>query len=124
ATSTTCLPVSRHKSMQLDAAVLLYGAGREARSTLGFLQARVPELKIYVTADTGTPDLPGTTFLPPADLPAALSAGKFATIVKSPGVSGYAPFFDAARQAGIPITSNLNLWGAAYRTGRIVVAIT
>ena len=34
--------------MHFDRPVLLYGAGREARSTRAFLKARAPELKVYV----------------------------------------------------------------------------
>ncbi|HTO27707.1 MAG TPA: UDP-N-acetylmuramoyl-L-alanine--D-glutamate ligase, partial [Devosia sp.] len=44
--------------------------------------------------------------------------------IKSPGVSRYKDVFDIARDVGIPVTSNLNLWGSAYRVGRTVIAIS
>lgn len=110
--------------MQFEEPVLLYGAGREALSTRAFLQARAPERKVFVTVDSGTADIPDTEAIAPADLPAAIHAHRFGLIVKSPGVSRYKPIFDTARDAGIPTTSNLNLWGAAYRHGRTVIAIT
>jgi UDP-N-acetylmuramoylalanine--D-glutamate ligase len=110
--------------MHFDAPVLLYGAGREGRSTRAFLKARAPDLKVYVTVDSGTSDIPDAQFIPPTELTAAIEAGRFGTIVKSPGVSRYKPVFLVAREAGIAVTSNLNLWGEYYRDGRTVIAIT
>ncbi|ODT82978.1 MAG: UDP-N-acetylmuramoylalanine--D-glutamate ligase [Pelagibacterium sp. SCN 64-44] len=110
--------------MRFDAPVLLYGAGREARSTRAFLKARAPGLKVFVTVDSGAADIEDAEIIAPADLPQALAERRFGLIVKSPGVSLYKPFFAEARAAGIPITSNLNLWGAAYRRGRKVIAIS
>ncbi|SMQ72040.1 UDP-N-acetylmuramoylalanine--D-glutamate ligase [Devosia lucknowensis] len=110
--------------MQFDAPVLLYGAGREARSTRAFLQARQPGLKVYVTVDSGSSDIPDTEQLAPDSLPNAIAHRRFGLIVKSPGVSRYKPIFEAARAAGIPVTSNLNLWGAVFRHNRTVIAIT
>lgn len=110
--------------MRLDAAVLLYGAGREGRSTRAFLADRAPGLEVFVTVDSGEADIPGATFIPPAEIDAAIRVGRFATIVKSPGVSRYRPIFAIAREAGIRVTSNLNLWGEYFRAGRTVVAIT
>ena len=110
--------------MRFDAPVLLYGAGREGRSTRAFLKSRAPDLKVFVTVDSGTPDIDDAEFITPNDLPAAIAAHRFATIVKSPGVSRYRPIFLTAREAGIAVTSNLNLWGEYYRAGRTVIAIT
>ena len=110
--------------MRFEEPVLLYGAGREASSTRAFLKARQPELKVFVTVDSGTADIPETEAIAPADLPDAIHAHRFGLIVKSPGVSRYKDVFDIARDAGIPVTSNLNLWGAAYRAGRTVIAIS
>lgn len=110
--------------MQFDAPVLLYGAGREALSTRAFLMARQPDLKVYVTVDSGTADIPDTEQIAAEDLPAAIAARRFGLIVKSPGVSRYKPVFGMARDAAIPITSNLNLWGTAFRHDRTVIAIT
>lgn len=110
--------------MRFEEPVLLYGAGREAVSTRAFLKARQPELKVFVTVDSGDADIADAELIAAADLPAAIRAHRFGLIVKSPGVSRYKDVFDIARDAGIPVTSNLNLWGAAYRAGRTVIAIT
>jgi len=110
--------------MRFDEPVLLYGAGREARSTRAFLAARAPALKVYVTVDSGTADIDDAEFIAPTELQAAIAARRFGTIVKSPGVSRYKPIFLVAREAGIAVTSNLNLWGETYRDGTTVIAIT
>lgn len=110
--------------MRFEEPILLYGAGREAASTRAFLKTRQPELKVFVTVDSGDADIDDAEVIAPADLPAAIRAHRFGLIVKSPGVSRYKDVFDIARDAGIPVTSNLNLWGAAYRVGRTVIAIT
>jgi UDP-N-acetylmuramoylalanine--D-glutamate ligase len=110
--------------MRLDQPVLLYGAGREGRSTRAFIKARAPQTKVFVTVDSGDADIEDAEVIAPTDLPAAIAAQKFATIVKSPGVSRYKPIFAQAREAGIAVTSNLNIWGETFRAGRTVVAIT
>lgn len=110
--------------MRFDAPVLLYGAGREARSTRAFLKARAPDLKVYVTVDSGPIDIEDAEAIAPTDLQQAIEEKRFATIVKSPGVSRYRPIFLVAREAGIAVTSNLNLWGEYFRAGRTVIAIT
>jgi UDP-N-acetylmuramoylalanine--D-glutamate ligase len=110
--------------MRFEEPVLLYGAGREAKSTRDFLKARQPDLKVFVTVDGGEADIADAEFIAPEDLKAAIAARHFGLIIKSPGVSRYKPIFELARDAGIPVTSNLNLWGAVYRTGRTVIAIT
>ena len=107
--------------MQLDGPVLLYGAGREARSTAAFLSARYPHLDLFVTSDDGQASIDGATFIPAEE---AAEVTRFGLIVKSPGVSLYKPVFEAARAAGVPVTSNLNLWGGHFRDGRTVVAIS
>ncbi|MEQ1900885.1 MAG: UDP-N-acetylmuramoyl-L-alanine--D-glutamate ligase [Devosia sp.] len=110
--------------MRFDAPVLLYGAGREARSTRAFLKSRAPGLRVFVTVDSGGADIDDSEIIAPTDLQAAIEAKRFGTIVKSPGVSRYRPIFLVAREAGIAVTSNLNLWGEYYREGRTVIAIT
>ncbi len=110
--------------MRFDQPILLYGAGREARSTRAFLKARAPALTVFVTVDSGKADIDEAEIIPPTELNAAIEQQKFGTIVKSPGVSRYRPIFLVAREAGIAVTSNLNLWGEYYRDGRTVIAIT
>lgn len=110
--------------MRFDKPVLLYGAGREANSTRQFLKRVQPDLKVFVTVDSGTAFVPDTEAIVAADLPGAIAEHRFGTIVKSPGVSLYKPILAAAAEAGIAITSNLNLWGANYRKDRTVIAIS
>lgn len=110
--------------MHFDQPVLLYGAGREGRSTRAFLKSRAPGLKVFVTVDSGDADVEDAEFIAPTDLQAAIEEHRFGTIAKSPGVSRYKPIFLVAREAGVAVTSNLNLWGEYYRNGRTVIAIT
>ncbi|HEY0920305.1 UDP-N-acetylmuramoyl-L-alanine--D-glutamate ligase [Devosia sp.] len=110
--------------MQFEEPVLLYGAGREARSTRAYIKAQSPATPVYVTVDSGEAAIEDTEIIAPVDLPAAVAQRRFGTIVKSPGVSRYRPIFAVAREAGIAVTSNLNLWGEAYRAGRTVIAIS
>lgn len=110
--------------MRFEEPVLLFGAGKEALSTRAFLKARQPDLKVFVAVDSGTADIPETEQIAIDDLPAAIKAHRFGLIVKSPGVSRYKPIFQIAAAAGIPVSSNLNLWGAAWRHGRTLIAIT
>jgi len=110
--------------MRFDEPVLLYGAGREAKSTRAFIKARSPQTKVYVTVDSGETAIEDAEVIAPVDLPVAVAERRFGTIVKSPGVSRYRPIFAVAREAGIAVTSNLNLWAETYREGRTVIAIT
>lgn len=110
--------------MPFDAPVLLYGAGREARSTRAWLRREQPDLQVFLTVDDGPADIEGVEVIAPANLDAAIAAHSFGTIIKSPGVSIYKPVFATARAAGLAVTSNLNLWAEAYRPGRLVIAIT
>ncbi|MCS6761483.1 MAG: UDP-N-acetylmuramoyl-L-alanine--D-glutamate ligase [Candidatus Devosia symbiotica] len=110
--------------MLFEEPVLIYGAGREALSTRAFLKAQQPDLRVFLTVDSGAADIPDTEFLPPDKIKAAIKAHRFGDIIKSPGVSRYKSIFDIARDAGIAVTSNLNLWEHAFRHGRTVIAIT
>ncbi|KFL26773.1 hypothetical protein JP74_11850 [Devosia sp. 17-2-E-8] len=110
--------------MHFDAPVLLYGAGREARSTRDFIRTHSPGTKVYVTVDSGDVDIEDVEIIAPSDLQDAIAARRFGTIVKSPGVSRYRLIFAIAREAGIAVTSNLNLWGEEYRSKVKVVAIS
>ncbi|MBU1304111.1 MAG: hypothetical protein KKF33_01150, partial [Alphaproteobacteria bacterium] len=100
--------------MRFEEPVLLYGAGREAVSARAFLKARQPDLEVFVTVDSGNAEIADTTPIAPEDLTDALRNHRVGLIIKSPGVSLYKPIFSIARDAGIPVTSNLNLWGGAY----------
>lgn len=110
--------------MRFDQPVLLYGAGREGKSTRAFLKQNFPDTKIFVTVDSGDIDIEDVEPIAPADLPQAIADKKFATIVKSPGVSRYRPVFLMAREAGITVTSNLNIWAQNYRDKCRILAIS
>src|SRR5690606_35467318 len=66
----------------------------------------------------------GSAAAAPRDRPAALAARRLGPVVMGPGVSRYKPVFALMEAAGIAVTSNLNLWGAAFWSGRKVIAIT
>lgn len=110
--------------MQFDAPILLYGAGLEARSTREYLAQTAPKLTVFVTNDSGETAIPNTVFLPVGELETAITSGKFGTIVKSPGVPLYKPIFAFAREHGVTVTSNLNLWGAAFAKTSKTIVIT
>ncbi|MGV8854424.1 MAG: UDP-N-acetylmuramoyl-L-alanine--D-glutamate ligase [Devosia sp.] len=110
--------------MLFEEPVLIYGAGREAVSTRAFLKAIQPDLKVFVTVDSGAADLDDTAFMAPEDIRDAIRVHRFGDIIKSPGVSLYKPVFDYARDAGIAITSNLNIWGHFFRDNCTVITIT
>lgn len=110
--------------MPLEGPILLYGAGREARSTRAFLAERAPDAEVLVTVDEGPAELPETRAIPPGEAASMLDAGRFRLVVKSPGVSRYKPFFEEARRLGVAVTTNLNLWAETYREGRSVIAIS
>lgn len=110
--------------MQLEGPVLLYGAGREAKSTRRFLAESAPDLEVFVTTDKDDADIKDATVLPIADLPNAITDKKFKLIVRSAGVSIYKPTMIAARDAGTKITTNINLWSHFQRGDAKVIAIT
>ena len=68
--------------MRFEEPVLLYGAGREALSSRAILKSKQPDLKVYVTVDSGTADIPDAELMAVADLPAAIAARRFGLDVK------------------------------------------
>ena len=110
--------------MEFEAPTLLYGAGREGKSTFRFIKSRNPGARIYVATDKDDSDIEGAEFAPAADVKKWLADGEFGLVVKSPGVPLSHPAMEAARQAGVPVTSNINLWGDAFRAGKTLLAIT
>ncbi len=110
--------------MIIKGPILLYGAGREARSTLAFLNDVAPGENVHVVVDSGEADLPGIEQVPVESLEAAIASKDYATIVRSAGVSIYKPVLIAAKQAGIEITTNINLWARHKRGKAKTIAIT
>ena len=110
--------------MQIDGAVVLYGAGRESRSTRQFLSEVAPKTKAYVTVDSGDADIENCTQITALELRTLIDKNAIGLMVRSAGVSIYKPELVAAKNAGIKITTNINLW-AKYRRGNAkVVAVT
>lgn len=99
--------------------VLILGFGREGRSTLAFLQERVPDADLGV-ADRRTPDAmsdqerAALAPLPPYRVvlgPDYLDAVQRAeVIVRSPGLPPDAPALEAARTRGARVTSLVSLF--------------
>jgi len=96
--------------------VAIWGLGREGRAAIVFLRQRHPTLPLLVLDDTENGDRPdglgaGIEYAFGADrITGALD--NIDIIVKSPGVSLYRREIQAARAAGIHVTSLLNLWFA------------
>lgn len=105
-------------------AVLLYGAGIEAKSTRDFLAEQAPNVKVYVTADKGDIFVPDSTIITPDEIESLCEKGEIGTIVRSPGVSIYKPELLAAKKLGVEITTNINLWDQFKRKGAKLVAVT
>jgi len=110
--------------MQVDGAVVLYGAGREARSTRQFLAQVTPETKVYVTVDSGDADIDNASQITPAQLLEKIENKEIGLLVRSAGVSIYKPELVAAKNAGIEVTTNINLWARYKRGNAKVVAVT
>ncbi|GLQ15768.1 UDP-N-acetylmuramoyl-L-alanine--D-glutamate ligase [Maritalea porphyrae] len=110
--------------MQVDGAVVLYGAGREARSTRQFLAQVTPEAKVYVTVDSGDADIDNASQITPAQLLEKIENKEIGLLVRSAGVSIYKPELVAAKNAGIEVTTNINLWARYKRGNAKVVAVT
>jgi UDP-N-acetylmuramoylalanine--D-glutamate ligase len=108
--------------------VLILGFGREGRSTLRFLQERVPDASLGV-ADRRAPDQMSDeeqallATLPPQDVtlgPAYLDAvARFDVVVRAPGLPPDAPPLQEARVRGARVTSLVNLF-FDVAPGRIV----
>ncbi|HUV33059.1 MAG TPA: UDP-N-acetylmuramoyl-L-alanine--D-glutamate ligase [Devosiaceae bacterium] len=110
--------------MRPEPRVLIYGAGREAKSIRRFLAETRPELAVDVCADTGTPALPDTTTVPVAGLAEAFRTGRYAMVMRSAGVSIYKPEIEAAKAAGVPVGTNVNAWASHRRGHATVITVT
>lgn len=110
--------------MRLEGPVLLYGAGREAKSTRRFLAEAAPGATVDVCVDSGPADIPDTNHVLVDSLTAAFRDRRYKLVVRSSGVSIYKPEIEAAKAAAIPVTTNVNLWAEYRRAGATVIAIT
>ncbi len=110
--------------MTIIGPVLLYGAGREAQSTKRLLEEIAPNVEVDFCVDKGEAQIEGARQVPVSSIIAAFKGKKYKTLVRSPGVSIYKPELKAAKQAGVHVTTNVNLW-AQYRRGKTkIVALT
>jgi UDP-N-acetylmuramoylalanine--D-glutamate ligase len=95
--------------------VAVWGLGREGRAAIRFLRQRHPSLALLVLDDKDVPTPDGLG----AGVEYVFGANRIARaldnidiIIKSPGVSLYRREIQAARAAGVHVTSLLNLWFA------------
>jgi len=96
--------------------VAVWGLGREGRAAVGFLRKHHPGLPLLVlndAADSRPPERLGGNieYVFGAD-EIARAIERVDVIVKSPGVSLYRRELQSAREAGVQVTSLLNLWFA------------
>ncbi len=111
-------------STQIKGPILLYGAGREARSTRRFLTHAAPGEIVHVCDDSGRAELENTEQVPVEGLADAFANGDYATLVRSPGVSIYKKEIRAAKAASVRVTTNVNLWAQFRRGSSKVIALT
>ena len=101
----------------------IWGFGKEGRATFAFIAERYPDVRITVLGDAAAPpaDLPaGTPYLGADEGLAALAAGSFDLVVKSPGITPLRPEIAAAKARGTQFTSSTNLWFAYRRRGTVI----
>lgn len=111
-----------------DHRVAIWGAGREGQAALKLIRARWPDLPLIVADDTPDAARPEGLMLgsdiwaagPQARESALASAS---IVVKSPGISLYAPSVRDIQSRGVVVTSLLNLWASQPRKGR-TLAVT
>ncbi len=78
-----------------------------------------------MTVDSGRADIDDAELIAPADLPGRhRSQALRHHRQERPASRAIARSSLVAREAGVAVTSNLNLWGEYYREGRTVIAIT
>ena len=93
----------------------IWGFGREGRAAFAFFAKTRPDLKVAVLNDTPLPpdvaaELRGVEVLTGPEAAAALAAGRFDFVVKSPGIPLNRPEIAAAKANGARFTSATNLW--------------
>jgi len=108
----------------LNGPILLYGAGREAKSTRRFLKNFAPNARVDVAVDHGPADMEETSQVPVDGLVDAFANNKYSMLVRSPGVSIYKREIIMAREAGVRVTTNVNLWARYKKNGAKTIAIT
>ena len=104
--------------------VLVAGAARSGVAVAGALAARGVEVVLHDTASELVPDVaPGVAVVLGEHDPEALVRHADA-LVKSPGVPGSAPVVQAARAAGVPVWSEVEIGFRLLPDGARLVGIT
>ncbi len=102
----------------------IWGYGREGQAALAHLRETRPDLTLVILNDTPVSDAPSGVEVLVADAAKeALISGRFALVVKSPGISLYRPEIAQAKVKGTRFTSGTNLWFEAHPNAR-TIAIT
>lgn len=105
-----------------DAAI--WGYGREGQAAFDHLKATRPDLSLVILNDAPLADVPdGVEVLTGEAAQQALCSGRFALVVKSPGISLYRPEIAEAKAKGTRFTSGTNLWFEAHPQVR-TIAVT
>ncbi len=102
----------------------IWGYGREGQAALAHLKEKRPDLTLVILNDTPISDAPaGLEILTGDAAKDALTSGRFALVVKSPGISLYRPEIAQAKAKGTKFTSGTNLWFEAHPEAR-TIAVT
>jgi UDP-N-acetylmuramoylalanine--D-glutamate ligase len=106
--------------------VALWGLGREGRATIKALRRRLPGQPLALFCPAAEAE-GARAFDPGLDIhagePDAAALAAFDVVVKSPGISAYAPALLAARERGTRFTSGTALWFGEHPQAR-VAAVT
>ena len=95
--------------------IAIWGAGREGAAALDYVRSHRPDASVTILNDaplspSALTALGETRVLIGAEATAALSAGAFDVVIKSPGVSPYRSEVEEAKRRGVDFTSVTNLW--------------
>ncbi len=108
-------------------AIAIWGFGREGRAALDHFAARGSGAALTVLdddpLDPGTVGRDGVRVITGPEARAALGAGAFDLVVKSPGISLYRPEIAEARAQGTRFTSAVNLWWTLHPAAK-TIAVT
>jgi UDP-N-acetylmuramoylalanine--D-glutamate ligase len=108
----------------LSGRIAILGTGREGQSAWRYLRARRPELELTLI-DEAEPDPAFAALLTSSDrlLIGPLDDAGLEScdvLIRSPGISPYRDCLQAARAAGVRVTSPSSLWFAAHPEARTV----